>query len=72
MITVKRLMSVLQRYPPDALVYAYEGESVGIVIVSPAKHGIREEFGFIPASESNELDKEQAKKESARRKKKRA
>lgn len=69
MITVKRLMQKLKKYPPHALVYAYEGECIGIVITSPAKGGIRDEIGFIPASESDERDAEEAKRELARRKK---
>jgi hypothetical protein len=70
MITVKKLMQALKKYPPNALVHAYEGECIGIVITSFAKNGVGDELGFIPTSESDELDKEQVKKESTRRKKK--
>lgn len=68
MITVKKLMQALKKYPPNALVHAYEGECIGIVITRPAKGGIRDELGFIPASESNERDAEEAKRDLARRK----
>jgi len=33
MITIAELIKELQKYPPDALAYAYEGEIIGIVIV---------------------------------------
>ena len=69
MITVQKLMQKLKQYPPNALVYAYEGESIGIVIVSAAKGGKGEEIDFIPASESDELDAKQVNKELVRRKK---
>jgi len=33
-ITVKELIEELKKFPEDALVYAYEGEIVGVVITS--------------------------------------
>ncbi len=57
MITVKKLIEELKKYPPDALAYAYEGEFVGIVIVSLDKDGKRlKQLGEIPASERDELE----------------
>ena len=55
MITVKYLKKALSKLPDDALVYAYEGEATGIVIVSTKKdkYGGRKELKFIPAYESN-------------------
>jgi len=49
MITVAELLKELEEYPADALVYAYEGERTGIVIVS-ADRGLKQ-LGFIPAKE---------------------
>jgi hypothetical protein len=49
MITVAKLIEELQKYPRDALVYAYEGEFIGIVIVSDDEQ--RKQLGEIPASE---------------------
>ena len=69
MITVQTLMQKLKQYPPNALVYAYEGEGIGIVIVSAANAGPREQIDFIPASESDERDAMQAEQELHRRKK---
>lgn len=31
-LTVKELIEELQKYPSDAVVYAYEGESIAIII----------------------------------------
>lgn len=31
-MNIKTLIEILQKFPPDATFYAYEGESVGIVI----------------------------------------
>lgn len=58
MITVARLIEELQKYPPDALAYAYEGEFVGIVIVShkEGSNGLRKHLGEIAASESDEAE----------------
>lgn len=47
MITVAKLIEELQKYPPNALCYAYEGEVVGVVIIN----GDREELGYIEAPE---------------------
>ncbi len=58
MIKVSKLIEELKKYPPDALAYAYEGEFVGIVIVSEPKEGKNwgEQLGEIPASERKELE----------------
>ena len=48
MITVSELISALQKYPEDAMCYAYEGESIGIVVVDKE---IGVELGFIPCRE---------------------
>ena len=51
------MIEELKKYPPDALAYAYEGEFVGIVIVSLDKDGKRlKQLGEIPASERDELE----------------
>jgi hypothetical protein len=44
MIPVKRLIEILQEVPEDALAYGYEGEVVGIIIVSADD----KEIGYIP------------------------
>ena len=52
MITVLELITALQEYPEDAMCYAYEGESTGVVIVKPHKDDIiTRELGFIPCRE---------------------
>ena len=58
MITVAKLIKELQKYPSKALAYAYEGEFVGIVIVSREKDadGWRKFLGQIRASERDELE----------------
>lgn len=57
MITVKRLIQELKKYPSNAVVHAYEGEVIGIVVSSRAKDGkVGEELGFIPASEYEDAD----------------
>jgi hypothetical protein len=44
---VKKLIEILQNFPPDAKCYAYEGEGTGIVIKYKKK------YGFVPCSEQN-------------------
>ncbi len=51
MIKVKELIEILQSLPEDALVYAYEGEVVAIVIRSSDN---KTELGYIPARGSKE------------------
>lgn len=51
MIKVKELIEILQSLPEDALVYAYEGEAVAIVIRSSDN---KTELGYIPAREFKE------------------
>lgn len=48
MITVAELIDQLQKFPPDAQVYAYEGEIVGVVVVDAKTH---EQLGYIVAEE---------------------
>jgi hypothetical protein len=62
MITAAKLINELKKYPPDALAYAYEGEFIGIVIVSSDKDGRGKQLGEIPASEWDELDEKYLKK----------
>ncbi len=50
MITVKKAIEELQKFPLDASLYAYEGEMVGIVVVAISK-GKRKYLGYIYASE---------------------
>lgn len=53
MIKVSKLIEELQKFPHDALAYAYEGEIVGVVIVSPPSADSRygDQLGHIPATE---------------------
>ncbi len=51
MITVKKLIEDLKKYPPDALAYAYEGEFIGIVIVDAKQ---TKQLGEIPASSEDD------------------
>jgi hypothetical protein len=44
-ITVKQLIEALAKFPPDAVLYAYEGEETGIAILDEQD----QEIGFIPA-----------------------
>lgn len=48
---VKELIEKLNRYPSNAIVYAYEGEATGIVIIDEN----HDELGFIECKE--ELEK---------------
>jgi len=52
MIKVFELIDELKKYPHDAHVYAYEGESAGIAIVeiSETDKNVWKQLGFIPAS----------------------
>jgi len=57
MIPVEKLIEELKKYPPDALAYAYDGEFIGIVIVSPETDGKGgDQLGAIPASEWDAVD----------------
>ena len=38
MITVERLIKILENYPKDASVFAYEGIGIGLVVDSPNHH----------------------------------
>lgn len=55
MLTVAQLIERLRAYPPEANVYAYEGEVTGIVVVSGPPHTDgpparpRQQFGIIEA-----------------------
>jgi len=51
MIKVKRLIEILQTLPKDALVYPYEGEIIGIIVLSADK---QKELGYIPATEKDQ------------------
>ena len=51
MITAKNLKKVLENVPDDAKIYAYEGESTGIVVIYN-----NEEFLFINASSDDDED----------------
>ena len=50
MTTVRDVLSRLAEAPPDAAVYAYEGEATGIVIID----AVGEQIGFIHASASDD------------------
>lgn len=50
MIRVSDLMKILQTYPPDAKVSAYEGEGIGLRI----EHG--DKFAWISASPDEDDD----------------
>lgn len=47
MISVKKMKEELNKFPEDAMCYAYEGEITGVVVVDKD----REEVGYIHASE---------------------
>ena len=51
MITAKNLKKILKNVPDDAKIYAYEGESTGIVVIIDD-----EEFLFINASSDDDED----------------
>jgi hypothetical protein len=46
MLTVAELIKELQEFPADAKVYAYEGEIIGVVVVS-GEGGCRQQLGYI-------------------------
>lgn len=52
MKTVKELKKELEKFPEDAMTYAYEGECVGITVTKDGKNG------FIYNGESNTKDTE--------------
>lgn len=52
MITVKRLIEELRKFPDDALCEAYEGEDTGILIRK------NDNTGFIPAHPCREIEDE--------------
>jgi hypothetical protein len=51
MISVAKLIKELEKYPSNALAYAYEGEFIGIVIVDAEK---MKQLGEIPASSEDD------------------
>jgi len=51
---VSDVIAELQKFPADALCYAYEGEIIGIVIV--ATDGVTE-LGYILAGDTDAMDK---------------
>jgi len=59
---VADLITELQKFPPDALAYAYEGEVRGIIVVAKdieiSKGGGRgrRELGYVPADEGDQDD----------------
>ena len=63
MITVGYLKKRLAEIPDDALVYAYEGEVVGIIVVGSPDEGraSRKVFAVIQANESEEIQDDQEK-----------
>lgn len=54
-LTVKELRNQLDTLPDDAIVYAYEGEITGIVIVEKVKSFFRE-IKVIPTKEPSTRD----------------
>ena len=49
-MTVMELIEELKKYPPDALVEAYEGERTGVRVDSPTEEevpGVPKTLGFI-------------------------
>ena len=48
MIQLAKLYEELQKFPEDALAYAYEGEDTGIVIVDEN----RSQLGYIPCEDN--------------------
>jgi len=53
MITVEECIRALQEYPMDAMLYAYEGECTGIVIINAHfdTNCTQRELGFIQCGE---------------------
>jgi len=53
MIKTSELIKELKKFPPNSYAYAYEGEIVGIVLVSSQDTGSpkNKEFGYIRCSE---------------------
>ena len=50
MITVAEMIQALQKFPPNALCYAYEGEITGVVVVN----GDGDELGYVSAPEGDQ------------------
>jgi len=47
-MTVEKLIIELQKFPPDSIVEAYEGEDIGITLTKDAN------YGFIPCRGTDE------------------
>jgi len=58
MRTIKSMIEALQKFPYDAMCYAYEGEVTGIVIVVRDKTETfkQETLGVVSATEDDEED----------------
>ena len=54
MIPIKRLIEILRELPEDSLAYGYEGEVVGIIVVTADD----KEIGYIPTKETGADDLE--------------
>jgi hypothetical protein len=58
MRSVKSMIDELQKFPEDAMCYAYEGEVTGLVIIKPNSGSLKQDanLGVIWATESKEED----------------
>jgi len=54
MKTVAQVIAELQKFPPDAWCYAYEGEMHGIVVVALRDDHLNSQLGEIYVSESGD------------------
>jgi len=54
MLTVKKLIEELKKFPEDSFCYAYEGGIIGVVIVD----GSSNELGYVTTSESDNFKSE--------------
>lgn len=57
MRTVASLIRELQKFPPDAMCHAYEGERCGLTVMSATAEA---QIGFVDASESGDDESDKA------------
>lgn len=64
MRTVKDLIEQLERFPPDAVCYAYEGEITGVVVTEAVVRTFanggrgRAQLGYIPCNEGDDKEED--------------
>jgi hypothetical protein len=57
MRTVKSLIEELQKFPPEAMCYAYEGEIIGVVVYEPTADN-KHYLGYVYCGEIHANEKE--------------